>query len=81
MFCFGLFLLVFDVSVQHAGVLVSLLLLDEAWMEILCRVPLCSLAIEAPLTREQGKTEVLPGRRGSEAFRWGRSAAEFEGAV
>lgn len=36
---------------QHAAVLVSLLLLDES----LCRVPLCSLASETPLTRSSGR--------------------------
>lgn len=46
-FCWSL--MSFDV--QRAGVLVSLLLLDEARTETLCRVPLCSLASEAPLTR------------------------------
>lgn len=72
MLCFGWFLLVFDVSVQHAGVLVSLLLLDEARTETLCRIPLCSFASGAPLTRSSGR------RRSSQA---GVGAWRFDGVA
>lgn len=66
----ALFWVCFDVSMQHVSVLVSLLLLDEARTETLCRVPLCSLASEAPLARSSGR------RRSSQA---GVGAWRFDG--
>lgn len=72
MLCFGCVLLGSDVSTRHAGVLVSPLPLDEARTETPCRVPLCSLAREAPLTRGSGR------RRSSQA---GEGAWRFDGVA